>query len=151
MFSTLASNAPRRLGKPDANNIPDDFLKLWQDAVKTNSKACLFTLISSINKLWIKSESGVELWYISNRSASHFTPQATKSALFEKWLTAGKDWSLLLAYFFLVGGEYHDFLSPLRLRVESTRTHTDREVSIKKMGTSSWESAWIMYPKIIKS
>ena len=53
--------------------------------------------------------------------------------------------------FFLVGGEYHDFLSPLRLRVESTRTHTDREVSRKKMGTSSWESAWIMYPKIIKS
>ena len=83
--------------------------------------------------------------------------QATKSALFEKWLTAGKDWSLILASYsvkyvvatlqwkmhgFLVSIDrihfiYYCFLY-LRLKVESTRSHTDRNISMKKMGASSW-------------
>lgn len=68
----LQAEFKRRLRDPSANEIPDDFVTLWQDAVRTNSKAA-------------------------------------KSALFEKWLSAGKDWSLLV--------------------VESSKSHTDKSTA----------------------
>lgn len=68
---------------PEANQIPEGFVQMWQEAIKTNSKAgWLFNLYIC------KPHMFFDFHFIAF--------QAAKSALFEKWLQAGKDWSMPL-------------------------------------------------------
>ncbi len=76
----------RQMKDPDANKIPAEFVNAWQEAVKTNSKAQNLFLFECLLLLARLSE------YIHPTNV-----QAAKSALFEKWLQTGKDWSLYLA------------------------------------------------------
>ena len=76
----------RHLKDPAGHQIPDAFVELWQDAVKNNSKAT--TEHRHMNNMSICTQWNEQVFVIH---------EAAKSALFEKWLQAGKDWSLSLA------------------------------------------------------
>ena len=84
-----------------------------------------------------------------NSQHFHWPQQAAKTALFAKWLEAGKDWSLRLDRYLvwtfdqnsppnnaliLVFGFSVSFATPSspRLQVESSKTHTDRTVDTRK-------------------
>ena len=54
--------------QPEANDVPEAFVTMWQEACATNAKAM-------------------------TKRLSHGVRQAVKSALFNKWLAAGGDYS----------------------------------------------------------
>lgn len=119
----------RRLRDPNASEIPDDFVGAWKEAVKTNSKAIQGNKIYAAYSVF-------------------FFRQAAKSKLFEKWLDAGKDWSLPLGCNFgqptvpygIALFQHNPFNTKpcdtcvLRLVVESSKTHAHSSTAQKKMG-----------------